>query len=69
VVIEPGDLIVGDDDGVLCIPHDQLEQVHPMAAERLARENAQRDRVRNGTVDRSWIDDRLAACGYKFEYL
>ena len=69
MVIEPGDLILGDDDGTLCIPFDQLDEVYPLAAERLARENAQRERVRNGTVDRKWIDDRLAACGFKFEYL
>lgn len=69
MVIEPGDLIVGDDDGLLCIPYDQTDEVYPMAAARLAKENAQRDRVRNGTVDRTWIDDRLAACGFKFEYL
>jgi regulator of RNase E activity RraA len=69
MVITPGDLIVGDDDGVLSIPFDMLDEVHGFAAERLARENAQRERVRNGTVDRKWIDDRLAACGFKFEYL
>lgn len=69
MVIAPGDLIVGDEDGVLSVPFEMLGEVHAFAAERLARENAQRDKVRNGTVDRKWIDDRLAACGFKFEYL
>lgn len=61
MVVEPGDLILGDDDGVICIPFDDVEDLYPEAAKRLAGENAQRDRVRNGTVDRKWIDDRLVA--------
>lgn len=69
MVIEPGDLIIGDDDGLVCIPYDLVDQVYEEAAKRLAGENAQRDRVRNGTVDRKWIDDKLAGIPYKFDYL
>jgi regulator of RNase E activity RraA len=68
MVIEPGDLIIGDDDGVICIPYDQVESTYPEAYKRLEGENAQRERVRNGTVDRKWIDDRLAAMLFKVEY-
>ena len=32
MVIEPGDLIVGDGDGVLCIPFDDVEEVYQAAA-------------------------------------
>mgnify|MGYP000297795950 CR=1 FL=1 len=67
MVIEPGDLLIGDDDGVICIPFDQVETLYPHAHKRLQGENAQRDRVRNGTVDRAWIDDRLAAAPYTIE--
>lgn len=69
LVVMPGDLIVGDDDGVICVPYDLTEQIHEEASKRLAGENAQRDRVRNGTVDRKWIDDRLDAMPFAFEYL
>jgi regulator of RNase E activity RraA len=69
MVIQPGDLIIGDDDGVICIPYDMTEIVYEEAAKRLAGENAQRDRVRNGTVDRKWIDDRLAGIPFAFDYL
>lgn len=27
MVIEPGDLVIGDDDGLLCVPFDQIEGV------------------------------------------
>ena len=30
MVIAPGDLVIGDDDGLLCVPYDQVEQVHGM---------------------------------------
>jgi regulator of RNase E activity RraA len=69
MVIEPGDLMIGDDDGLMCIPFDETEKVYPEAAKRLEGENAQRQRVRNGTVDRRWIDDCLAKIDFKVDYL
>ena len=69
MVVEPGDLMIGDDDGLMCIPYDDTESIYPAAAKRLAGENAQRDRVRNGTVDRRWIDDCLAKIDYTVDYL
>lgn len=69
MVIEPGDLLIGDDDGLVCVPFEQTEVIYPQAAKRLEGENAQRERVRNGTVDRKWIDDCLAKIDYKVEHL
>ena len=69
LVVMPGDLIIGDDDGVICVPFDMTEDIYADAAKRFAVETAQRDRVRNGTVDRNWVDDRLAAMPYSFEYI
>ena len=34
MVIEPGDLILGDDDGLLCVPFDAVEAVHAAATRR-----------------------------------
>ncbi|MGQ7791208.1 RraA family protein [Faunimonas sp. B44] len=67
MVIEPGDLMIGDDDGLICIPFDEVEDLYPEAYKRFAGENAQRGRVRDGSVDRKWIDDRLAAVPYPIE--
>ena len=38
MVIAPGDLVVGDDDGLLCVPFDQVEQVHAATAAKHAAE-------------------------------
>ncbi|MBF9033933.1 RraA family protein [Rhodobacterales bacterium HKCCE2091] len=59
MVIHPGDLIIGDDDGVISIPYDDVDPLYEECAKRFAGENAQRGRVRDGSVDRKWIDDRL----------
>jgi RraA family protein len=42
MVIHPGDLVLGDDDGVLCVPLDECEQVYAAAKAELAR------RIRTG---------------------
>lgn len=68
MAVQPGDLILGDDDGVICIPYDQVEALYPDVHKRLAGENAQRDRVRNGTVDRKWIDTKIAESPYTVEF-
>jgi regulator of RNase E activity RraA len=68
MAVQPGDLILGDDDGVICVPFEQVEAIYSDAHKRLAGENAQRDRVRNGTVDRKWIEDKIASSPYSVEY-
>ncbi|MBA2740579.1 MAG: RraA family protein [Actinobacteria bacterium] len=48
VRIEPGDWIVGDDDGVVVIPHSSAESVLAEAEEKAATENEIRLAVRDG---------------------
>ena len=40
VAVEPGDLVVGDDDGVIVIPLDQLEGLHARCLARMKNEQA-----------------------------
>ena len=35
MVIEPGDLVLGDDDGLLCVPYDQAESLLAAALEKM----------------------------------
>jgi 4-hydroxy-4-methyl-2-oxoglutarate aldolase len=48
VVVNPGDLIVADDDGVLVIPIGEAERVLVAALERDARERETIERIRRG---------------------
>jgi 4-hydroxy-4-methyl-2-oxoglutarate aldolase len=48
VVVEPGDLVVGDADGVVTISHNRLAEVLDASDRRDAAEAAQMQRLRNG---------------------
>jgi regulator of RNase E activity RraA len=66
MVIEPGDLIVGDGDGVLCIPFDEVEELYQAAAAK----NKVEDRIlaelkAGGSMDRGWVDSTLQQLGCK----
>ena len=48
VVVNPGDFIFGDDDGLQIIPKDYVDEVLIRAEEILKFENAEREAIRNG---------------------
>ena len=48
VLVYPGDLIVADDDGVICIPSDMIETVVPKAVAKGQAENKIREGLRKG---------------------
>ncbi|RXH16863.1 RraA family protein [Bradyrhizobium guangzhouense] len=59
MVIEPGDLIIGDDDGLLCVPFDQTEAVFKAATAKFEAEQKQMANIEAGTHDASWVDRQL----------
>ena len=63
MMIEPGDLMLGDDDGVLCVPYDHTETVLAAARAKQAAEEKQMAATLAGTSDRSYIDKTLAKIG------
>jgi regulator of RNase E activity RraA len=63
MVIAPGDLVLGDDDGVLSIPFDETEAVYAQARAKSEAEEKQRAAIKAGTVDRSWVDATLKRLG------
>lgn len=61
--IEPGDLILGDTDGVLCVPFDLTEALYKATNDKQVAENKMMADIAAGTLDTSWIDERLKALG------
>ncbi len=55
MVIKPGDLVIGDDDGLLCVPYDHVAEVYDRAAAKHAAEEKQMQQIAEGKNDRSWV--------------
>ncbi len=49
VSVDPGDVVVGDDDGITVVPREQAATVLESAREKMAREDDVREEVRSGT--------------------
>lgn len=65
MVIEPGDLIVGDEDGLLCVPFDEIEAVYERASAKHNIELKNLEKIRAAENDRSWVIQALTAKGCK----
>lgn len=63
MVIEPGDLILGDSDGLLAVPFDDVTRVLEAARAKYAAEEQQMAAIHAGRNDRSWVDRALEATG------
>ena len=63
MVIEPGDLMIGDSDGVLCVPFDQVERVFEAAMAKRSAEDTQMADILAGRSDRAWVDATLRRLG------
>ena len=63
MVIEPGDLIIGDEDGVLCVPIAEAEAVLKATQAKHAAEDKQMEATLAGTSDRAWVDATLKRLG------
>ena len=66
MVINPGDIIVGDEDGLLALPQDIAADVIRLAKLQAAKEAAVLKAIRKGTLDRAWVDQTLREKGCDF---
>jgi RraA family protein len=64
MAINPGDIIVGDADGLVAIPLEQADKILASAKSILAKETAAMKQILDGTVDRGWVDKALKEKGY-----
>lgn len=67
-LINPGDLIVADDDGVVVVRRSEANAVHQKAQERIANEDAKRSRFQAGELglDIYNMRERLAEKGLRY---
>ncbi|MGZ5846866.1 MAG: RraA family protein [Ramlibacter sp.] len=63
MVIHPGDLMVGDADGLLCVPFDDVEQVLAATHKKMEAERQMLADIAAGRLDTSWIDVTLKRIG------
>jgi regulator of RNase E activity RraA len=63
MVVHPGDLIIGDSDGLLAIRPADVASVAEKVRAVQRDEAAILARIAQGTLDRSWVDKTLAAKG------
>jgi len=68
VTVRPGDVIVADDDGVLCVPRRRSAEALAAADARLAKEEADRAAYRGGelSLDRKGLRPLLADLGVEY---
>lgn len=66
VTVQPGDIVVGDADGVAVIPRDELASVLEAAEALRGKEDLALRQAESGTLDRSWIDAALQAGGCNY---
>jgi RraA family protein len=64
MVIAPGDLIIGDDDGILCVPFDEAEALYAAAKAKADLEARTLADTQAGKLDpKSWVDEALRRLG------
>lgn len=64
MVVEPGDLILGDEDGLICVPRHCAEEVYTVSKAKHESEEKQLQAVKKGMWDRAWVDERFKDLDY-----
>jgi RraA family protein len=67
MVVEPGDLVIGDGDGVLCVPYDAATALLEAATAKAAAEAKMMAEIEAGTYSAAWVDATLQRGGCTVE--
>ncbi|HWJ41400.1 MAG TPA: hypothetical protein VNT29_09710, partial [Candidatus Limnocylindrales bacterium] len=62
-VVAPGDLVVGDEDGVVSFPASDARRILDAVAKIAANESRIKDEIATGARDQAWLHKVLAAHG------
>lgn len=63
-VINPGDIIIGDEDGLICFPYRHKNELLALAAKHAAKEHEIKKMIASGAEDQTWYTDLLREKGY-----
>jgi regulator of RNase E activity RraA len=63
MVVSSGDIMLGDEDGVLAVPQSHAEEILALALSQQGREAGILASIADGTVDRTWVDQTLRTKG------
>jgi len=63
MVVKPGDLIIGDEDGLAVVPSEHALEVLEKVRLQEVKERDILASIEDGTVDRSWVDETLRQKG------
>lgn len=63
VTVKPGDILVGDEDGIVVIDPHYAPEILEKARKTMEKEAGVMADIKNGTWDRSWVDRELRARG------
>lgn len=66
MVVYPGDIVIGDSDGVLAVPLADADVVLKKTEAKQDAEVLQMQAIQNGSNDRSWVDAALKKAGCTF---
>jgi len=65
MVVNPGDLILGDADGVLCVPQQEADSILAAARKKVEAEQKAMADIAAGRLDQSWIAATLRRIGWQ----
>jgi regulator of RNase E activity RraA len=66
VSVMPGDIILGDPDGVIVIPKNDASDLIEKAEDNAAKDSAKVEKASTGAANRSWVDELLIKKGVEF---
>ncbi|MEM1503682.1 RraA family protein [Domibacillus sp. 8LH] len=66
VVVQPGDILVGDDDGVVVINPKDTDELLEKSKAKLLKEQQEMEAISNMNWDRTWVDKNLEDRGCEF---
>jgi RraA family protein len=64
MVIHPGDLVIGDEDGILCVPFEQAEALLAAGLQKGLAETKMVADMASGAYDGGWVDANLRRIGW-----